>query len=293
MGKKSLGGKKRQLGLESHQQKACWTSPSSLFADRPRQSLDHSHQAGIPGRICNHRGSKPEFAAQNVERNRRRASISTVTHTTGGLPWMGVSRGGASPPFQDVPACQPPEPKQALELVAAPRTNPRAPSYRSGAVSVDPSTATTDDQRILLNALKGPRYPDRYSGRGPGFPNVSDLRRDEWERADSYPRDGSEGIWHCHTDLLSRCVLYRFQPVQGKLHGHCRDMVVAVQSSGKKVSPCMSFTARRPGEVTAAQFGLVAPSTGPSVVPGVPVVSSVGRHVIDLTKDLLDISWGT
>lgn len=182
---------------------------------------------------------------------------------------MGVSRGGASLPFQDVPACQPPKPKQALELVAAPRTNPRAPSYRPGAVSVDPSTTTIDDQRILLNALKEPRYPDRYSGRGLGFANVSDLRRDEWERADSYPRDGSEGFWHCHTDLLSRCVLYRCQPVQGKLHGHCRDMVVAVRSSGKKVSPCMSFTARRPGEVTAAQFGLVAPSTGRSVVPGV------------------------
>lgn len=267
MGKKSLGGKETTAWSQESQQRACWTS---LLADRPRQSLDHSHQAGIPGRICNRRGSKLEFAAQNVERNRRRASLSTVIDAYDGRPPLdGGQPWGCEPPFSRRACmlttktktsfgacCSSPDQSPSSELSTGCR--------QRGSIHYD-----LDDQRILLNALKEPRYPDRYSGRGLGFANVSDLRRDEWERADSYPRDGSEGFWHCHTDLLSRCVLYRCQPVQGKLHGHCRDMVVAVRSSGKKVSPCMSFTARRPGEVTAAQFGLVAPSTGRSVVPGV------------------------
>lgn len=55
----------------------------------------------------------------------------------------------------------------------------------------------------------------------------------------------------------------------------------------------MECPAHPPCEVPAAQSGLVPPSSGRSVVPGVHVVSGVGHHVIDLTKDLLDISWGS
>lgn len=45
----------------------------------------------------------------------------------------------------------------------------------------------------------------------------------------------------------------------------------------------MECPAHPPCEVPAAQSGLVAPSSGRSVVPGVHVVSGVGHHVIDLT----------
>jgi len=39
--------------------------------------------------------------------------------------------------------------------------------------------------------------------------------------------------------------------------------------------------------------GVVAPNSGRSLVAGVHVVSGVGHHVIDWTKALLGISWGS